>query len=517
MSERIKLNVPLNRVEGDLEVRVELEDDVVADARCVGTLYRGFENILVGRGALDGLVLTPRICGICSVSHAVAAALALDDIAGVRPPQNGVLVRNLALMAEQLQSDVRHTFLMFAADLTNPAHREAEGYAEAVRRYAPLKGTTAVETLAESRGPVEVIQVLCGQWPHAAFAVPGGVATVPSDSSLRLVRRRLARFRAWYERRVLGDRAERVAALETTDELETWLNADPAHAAGELGFLLRFGRELGLDRLGRGPGNLISLGSLPVPPGSSVAPAKGSDLLVPAGFRSGARLLVLEPDRLAEHVSHSWYDDQPGGRSPATGRTRPYASGDESRKYSWAKAPRYDSLPAETGPLAEMVVGRVPLFTDLVGHEGPSVLVRQLARLLRPARLLPVMEAWLDEIDPGSSFYQSPGRVEEGSGWGALHATRGALGHWVSVENGTITHYQVVAPTTWNASPRDTHDNRGPMEEALTGTRVADPDNPIELGHVVRSFDPCLVCTVHAVAAGDHGDGCARRIPVGLY
>ena len=110
MAKKVTINVPLNRVEGDLEVRVELEDGRVTNAWSSGSMYRGFEQIMLGRGALDGLVITPRVCGICGTSHLTSASRALDMIAGVTPPPNAVRIRNLALMAEHLQNDMRHAF-----------------------------------------------------------------------------------------------------------------------------------------------------------------------------------------------------------------------------------------------------------------------------------------------------------------------------------------------------------------------------------------------------------------------
>ncbi|HQB45166.1 MAG TPA: nickel-dependent hydrogenase large subunit, partial [Polyangiaceae bacterium] len=135
----------MNRVEGDLEVHVDVADGVVVDAWCKGTMYRGFEKILVGRGPLDGLVITPRICGICSTSHLLAAARALDDVFDVEPPPDAHRVRNVTLMTETVQSDIRHTVLMFAADLVNPAHRSDPHFEEAVRRFEPFRGESVVE------------------------------------------------------------------------------------------------------------------------------------------------------------------------------------------------------------------------------------------------------------------------------------------------------------------------------------------------------------------------------------
>jgi hydrogenase large subunit len=222
-----------------------------------------------------------------------------------------------------------------------------------------------------------------------------------------------------------------------------------------------------------------------------------SDRLFPAGFAQGAKVSEFSPGQVTEHVAYSWFLDYDGGKHPFDGETRPFATGHEGNKYSWAKAPRYRSLPAETGPLAEMLVAGHPLFTDLVGRDGPSVFTRQLARIVRQTKLIPAMEKWISEITGGGKFYKSPGEIVLGEGAGLVGAPRGALGHWVKVADGKITQYQIITPTSWNASPRDSDAVRGPWEEALVGTGIKDAKNPVEVGHVVRSFDACLVCTVH--------------------
>ena len=508
---RRTLNVPLNRVEGDLEVRVELQDDCVADAWSSGTMYRGIENILIGRGALDGLVVTPRICGICTTAHLTAASKALDAISGVQPPPDAIRIRNLALMTEQLQSDVRQTFLTFAADFVNPAYRDQPLYAEARQRYAPLKGDTALEVIQQTKRVIEVVAILGGQWPHSSYMVPGGVATVPSLADLLQCRHLLAGYRAWYEQRILGCSLERWLAVRSRADLDVWLEGSDTRRTSDLGFFLRFARQIGLDRIGHGHGNFLSFGQLDLPPGTDVH-GQGGDTahLVPAGFASGTRIRPFDQSKIEEHVAHSWYVDYAGGRHPSVGQTQPYATGSENQKYSWAKAPRYDGLPAETGPLAEMIIARNPLFTDLLGQGPPNVLLRQLARLVRPAALVPAMEQWLAEITPEGTFYIPAPEIADGEGYGITDAARGGLGHWVKIADSRIAHYQIITPTAWNGSPRDASDVRGPWEEALIGTPVADPEDPVTLGHVIRSFDPCLVCTVHAVRRGPRASGGTR-------
>jgi hydrogenase large subunit len=336
--------------------------------------------------------------------------------------------------------------------------------------------------------------------------VPGGIASVPSASDLLQCKLLLQKYRQWYEQRILGCPLERLLDVKSAAHLDSWLAEHDSHRDSDLGLFIRFARAIGLDRSGRAHGSYVSYGSLDLPEGTRLRGAGGDGHhLVPAGFARGNRVHPFDEQMIAEHVSHSWFIDYEGGRHPSRGETRPYASGQESTKYSWAKAPRYDDQPAETGPLAEMIVSRDPLFADIVGKQGGSAFARQLARLLRPCHLIPAMETWLSETSGEGKFYTSPGEITEGEGVGLTQATRGALGHWVRLRDGAIEHYQIITPTAWNASPRDSGNVRGPIEEALLGTEVADIDDPVEVGHVVRSFDPCLVCTVHVVGRRGHG------------
>ena len=499
MAEKLTINVPLNRVEGDLEIRVEMEEGMVTDAWSSGTMYRGFERILAGRGALDGLVITPRVCGICNTAHITAAAFALDMIAHAEIPPGAQKVRNIAQMTENLQSDMRHGFLMFAADFANPSYKDSALYDEAIKRYAPFQGETVASVIKETKKVIEIIAILGGQWPHSCYMVPGGITSVPSTGDLVQCRHLLRRYRNWYEKQILGSPLERWAEIQCAPDIETWLEEKVSHRESDLGFFIRFAKEIGLERLGRGHGNFISYGAFDVTQDSAIQSTGADGRLIPGGFAKGVDVTPLKQEAISEHVYYSWYEDYEGGKHPYEGVTLPYACGQESRKYSWAKAPRYEGQPAETGPLAEMLMSQQPLFVDLIDKSGPNVFIRELARLVRPILTIPVMEVWLDELAGEEGYYECPGIVSEGQGCGLTHASRGALGHWVMVSNGQIEHYQIITPTAWNASPRDSSGVRGPWEEALIGTPVRDLSNPVELGHVVRSFDACLVCTVHAI------------------
>ena len=511
MTEKILLNVPLNRVEGDLEIRVELEEGRVTDAWSSGTMYRGFERMMIGRGALDGLVITPRVCGICGTSHLTTAAQALEALAGVKPPPNAIRLRNLALMVEHIQNNLRQSFLMFTTDFTNPAYRNNPLFDEAVRRYEAFKGESVLEVIKSTKRLLESVAIIGGQWPHSSYMVPGGLASIPSTSDLLQCRLILGEFRNWFERRILGCPLERWLEIRSIADVEQWLEERDSHRDSDLGFFLRFSREIGLEALGQGYRNFLSYGAFELPSNTTVqsferltdSSQPHSPFLVPAGFVHDEHFEVFDQQHIAEHVAHSWFIDYEGGKHPFDGKTHPYASGHESGKYSWAKAPRYKKLPAETGPLAQMIVARHPLFMELVQQAGSNAFSRQFARIARVVDFMPAMQTWLEEstVDKGR-FYHSPGTISDGTGFGLTEGPRGALGHWLKLKDGKIELYQIITPTTWNASPRDSDDSRGPWEEALVGTMVQELENPVELGHVVRSFDACLVCTVHALTQG---------------
>ena len=501
------ITVPMNRVEGDLEIRVEIQDGYVTDAWCMGTMFRGIETILQGRGALDGLVLTPRICGICGTSHLTSSVKALEHILGLKPLENAIQVRDVALWMEHIQSDIRQCLLMFAVDFASDPYQKSPLYEEAIRRYAPFKGESVISALKQTKKVLEAFAILGGQWPHSAFMVPGGIVSNPGQSDLDQCSLLLNQFEKWYERQILGCSIDEWSCVKSADDLWRWLEASEAHRQSDLGFFLRFSKKIQLEKLGKSHDQFLSFGArkenlnLPADP-----------FLSRAGVAWGLESEDLDPSKIAEEVSYSWYRDYDGGKHPFEGETRPYATGNESQKYSWAKAPRYQNKPVETGPLAEMVIKQDPLFTSLMAANGASAFIRQLARYVRPASMLPRVQTTLKNIKPGRRFYKNSTSIPDGQGFGLVDAARGALGHWVKIKNEKIQHYQIITPTAWNASPRDASGTRGPIEEALVGTPVKDVFNPVECGHIVRSFDPCLVCTVHLVENNRHLSNLSLRI-----
>jgi hydrogenase large subunit len=209
------------------------------------------------------------------------------------------------------------------------------------------------------------------------------------------------------------------------------------------------------------------------------------------------RLEALTPQAVSEDLTHAWLrDTQAAPRHPSQGRTEPQA--DKPGAYTWNKAPRLDGRVVETGALARQLAAGHPLLCDLVGREGGNVRTRVIARLVEVACVLPWMMRWLDALRSREPFHHASELRRDGQGEGLIEAARGALGHWLSVRDGRIERYQIIAPTSWNFSPRDAAGTPGALEAALVGTPVNDGETqPVAVQHVVRSFDPCMVCTVH--------------------
>jgi hydrogenase large subunit len=155
----------------------------------------------------------------------------------------------------------------------------------------------------------------------------------------------------------------------------------------------------------------------------------------------------------------------------------------------------------QTGPLGEELALENKLFLAFYEKYSDSTFVRELARMLRPLRFTNIMLSESQEVirNKKEPLYIKPKIKQNAQGIGLTHAARGALGHWIKIRHGKIANYQIISPTTWNGSPKDKDGNLGAWEKALIGVKIKDIDNPMEMGHIIRSFDPCLVCTVHFI------------------
>jgi hydrogenase large subunit len=173
---------PFNRVEGDLEITLDIADGKVEAAYVNSPLYRGFEQILQGKLPADALVLVPRICGICSVAQSAASALALADAAGVEPPNNGRLAANLTLATENMADHLTHFYLFFMPDFARADYAGRHWHAETVERFRATVGSAPNQVLPARARFMQMMGLLAGKWPHTLAVQPGG-STRPLQSS----------------------------------------------------------------------------------------------------------------------------------------------------------------------------------------------------------------------------------------------------------------------------------------------------------------------------------------------
>ncbi|MCG8425963.1 MAG: nickel-dependent hydrogenase large subunit, partial [Chromatiales bacterium] len=165
---------PFNRVEGDLEVQLEIEQGRVKDAWVVSPMYRGFEQILHGKDPRDALVYTPRICGICSVSQSMAAAFALADAVGVDVPMNGRIANVLIHACENIADHFTHFNLFFMPDFARDVYRDEPWFDAVSRRFKATQGTASTEAVKARAELMHLMGILAGKWPHTLSIQPGG-------------------------------------------------------------------------------------------------------------------------------------------------------------------------------------------------------------------------------------------------------------------------------------------------------------------------------------------------------
>lgn len=475
---------PFNRVEGDLEVQLKIDEGLVTDAWVVSSLYRGFEQILQGKDPMDALVYVPRICGICSVSQSVAAANALANIQGLKPPPNGELATNLILANENIADHLTHFYLFFMPDFARNVYRNEPWFAAAEARFKAVKGTACRKMLPARAEFMHLMGLLAGKWPHSLAIQPGGTTRSIEIQEKSRILAILFGFRQFLQQTLFADQLENIIALDSADALANWLER-PESPKSDFGHFLCIADALNLESLGRASDNFMSYG---------VYPEQGKPLFA-MGTWNGAHG-VLDHSMIQEDISHSWMTYQKEPKHPFEGVTIP--SADEPDAYTWCKAPRLNGEVMEVGALARQVVNGHPLVRDLVSKNGANVRNRVIARLLEVAIVVTAMEGWAKSLKPMEPFCLHAKIPDEVQGFGMMEAARGSLGHWLKVKNGRILNYQIIAPTTWNFSPRDNRGIPGALEQALINTPLRkDEKMPVEVQHIVRSFDPCMVCTVH--------------------
>jgi uptake hydrogenase large subunit len=484
MSQRIL--GPFSRVEGDLEVKVDIDSDRVKEAWVTSPQYRGFEQILHGKEPRDALVYTPRICGICSVSQSMAAAAALADAHGAQRPDNGILALNLMLANENVADHLTHFYVFFMPDFTREIYESEKWHASTLNRFQAGHGTASGDVLPARAEFLHLMGILAGKWPHSLSIQPGGSTRAVDWQEKSSILSNLHGFRRFLERHLFGDKLENITSLNSAEALDEWRTREaPEHS--DFRRFLHISESLELEKLGQAGNSFLSYGAY--------QGVDGKHLLSQGVWHDGA-VGTLKTEAIMEDLSHSWMAHQNTPRHPFEGITHPKAEAENG--YTWCKAPRLDGEVMEVGALARQLIDGHPLIVDLVARSGGNVRNRVIARLLEIARVIPSMEVWANDLKPGEPFYMQHSMLEDAQGAGLVEAARGSLGHWLHIKNGRIFNYQIIAPTTWNFSPRDRNDCPGALEQALVGAPVRKGEvDPVSVQHIVRSFDPCMVCTVH--------------------
>lgn len=451
---------PVTRANGPAWIEVTVSGGQVVEARCSGIFFRGFEAILRGRDPRDASYLTQRVCGICSTAHGVAAAFALEEAAGVQPPDNGNLLRNLILGADFLQNHIRHFYLLGLPDYVRmpfvPPH--APGYQKDFRLPEKIN-LDLVERYFQaadmSRMAHEMVTILGAKAPHQHGTIAGGSVVPPRADVLLDFTSKLKRVNRFIRGKMIPD--AHVIAEAYPDYYE----------------------------IGSRKANLLEYGLFP-------KTGEDRERYFPAGSVIDGEIEKVDLSSIRESVTHSWFREVTP-LHPSGGETDPEP--DKGGAYSWVKAPRYGGRVMEGGPLARLwITGEY--------RRGVSTMDRTVARTLEAGKIGRLMEEWILQLDPGRPVF-SPYRVpENGEGVGLTGSMRGPLGHWVRIKDGRIEHYQIVTPTAWNFSPRDEAGNPGAIEEALTGIPIEDGNQPVEIGRVIRAFDVCFSCATHVVVLG---------------
>jgi hydrogenase large subunit len=563
---------PLTRIEGHLRIEAKVVNGQVVDAWSSSTMFRGIERILIGRDPRDAWIFAQRICGVCTTVHALASVRAVENALGIVIPDNARIVRNLIAAAQFIQDHVVHFYHLHALDWVDilstlsadPASTSA--LAQSISSWpnstpAYFSGIqTRLQNLVNS-GQLGIFAN--GYWGHPAYALPPEVNLLAAAHYLEALdwQRDFIIMHA-----ILGGKnphpqtylvggvaipvdASSEAAINPTKILQLKSLAEKA-----LDFVSRvYMPDLKLiasyykswASLGQGPGNYFSYGDFPQD--SSDSP---SSAWFPRGVIFNKNInsapQSLDVNQIKEYVTHSWYSYSEGdnvGLHPSQGQTSPnytgpqppYDSLETDHKYSWLKSPRYDDTPMEVGPLARVLVAYASghqRIRELVDQTlsalsvGPDALFSTLGRIaargIETLAIAEQMGSWISELEANmnagnlaihaGTLWDPATWPDQASGWGYTEAPRGGLGHWISIANGKIEHYQAVVPTTWNGSPRDTHGLRGPFEEALIGTPIADPLRPLEILRTIHSFDPCMACAVHLIDA--NGDGSQTSVHV---
>ena len=551
MAKRITVD-PITRIEGHLRIDVEVDNGRVTKAWSSGQMFRGIETILVGRDPREAWSYTQRFCGVCTTVHAITSVRAVENALQLEIPVNAQLIRNIIQTAHAIQDHIVHFYHLSAVDWVdvtsalkaNPV--TTAKLAESLSDWSlngPHEMKAVQERLKTFVGSGQLGPFASGFWGHPAMKLPPDVNLMAVAHYMQAldVQNLANKIVA-----ILGGKSphiqnvavggvsnsvshdapsvlniERLLLVKTfIDKLDhfvksTYLTDVPAVGAFYLDW----------TKYGGGVNNYLSVPDCP-------QDTKGTVFDLPGGYIDGGDIKTFKPittfndayfrDGVAESSKHAWYTGDKA-LHPWVGETQPqYTDFQDNGKYSWIKAPTFYGKRCEVGPLADVHIGlasgnarytkyltqaidtmkAVGKLSDVPLVALQSTIGRHAARAVRCAVMMDTLkDQWqklVENIGNEQTTFNAPSFPKgEIKGVGFHQAPRGALSHWVVIENGKIKNYQAVVPSTWNAGPRDATGQIGPYESALMNNPIADPEKPLEVLRTVHSFDPCIACAIH--------------------
>lgn len=556
MSQRITID-PVTRIEGHLRIDCEIENGVVSKAWASGTMWRGMEEIVKNRDPRDAWIIMQRICGVCTTIHAIASVRAVESALEMKVPVNAQYIRNIILAAHTIHDHIVHFYQLSAldwVDITSALNADPAKAANLLKGLSdwPLNSEN---TFKEVQDKIKAL-VASGQlgifangyWGHPAMKLPPEVNLIAVAHYLQALecQRDANRIVA-----LLGGKSPHIQNM-AVGGVANPINLDGIEVLNleRLMYLKSFIDKLQgfieqvykvdtaviaafypewLER-GKGSVNYLSTPEFPTD-------GENGSFLFPGGYIENADLSTYRPitayndpfmvKGIQEGAKHAWYKDE-APQEPWQGTTVPnYTGWQEDGKYSWVKSPTFYGKTVEVGPLANMLCKLaakresttsklneiVAIYHKLTGktlgvEQLHSTLGRIIGRTVHACELHQVAsqqyQALVDNIGKGDmTTFVKPDIPASGEfkGVGFLEAPRGMLSHWIVIKDGTISNYQAVVPSTWNAGPRNVNDEAGPYEQSLVGTPIADPQKPLEVVRTIHSFDPCMSCAVHVLDA----------------
>ena len=438
----------IERIEGEATLELEWSEEKIAFAKIKFFNYRGIERILEKRPLYDALALTPRVCGICSHSHALASVLAIESCfenAGevLKISQKAKDIREIILNSEKIHNHIKWFFFSILPELETFYNKDFKGNA-----FKDVQWQEAQKAIVDA---LKVGALFSGQWPHGSFAMAGGISCDPLKSDVMQAMNYLQNVIEFCEKRLLGMEIEEFLSFNSALQMmaETECLTQSIEKMIELGF----------DRLGRSHDRFLALGESLFYDEPSKA-LKTSVLLADAKY-------------VHESLEHTFFDTQTHG-------------------YTYSKSALYKKSYYEVGPLARMMIGKDGLIRDFHRRYKDATLTRVVARMAECIHLLKRTHSLLLHVNIDEISLTSPRSTIDdlcAQGIGIVEAPRGTLIHKVNVENGLIKSYDIVTPTVWNLGNGD-KENPSVAQKALMGlTRIKEAD------FIFKSFDVCSVCT----------------------